>query len=80
MSSELISREKLIEAINTEISNVPAPDTEPDYYVGVTQGLKLAVAVINNAPAVDLQHGGSMDNFCVNCGAKIIKGDDYGTH
>lgn len=53
LEGELISRKMLKEALQSEISNVPSPDSEQDYYVGVKQGLKLADAVIDNAPIVD---------------------------
>jgi hypothetical protein len=52
MNNDLISRNALKEAMQTEITNVPQPDTDADYYVGVKQGLKLAETMIENAPAV----------------------------
>lgn len=50
-----ISRENLKEQIKTEIANVPKPDTDTDYYVGVEQGLKLAKVIIDNAPTVETE-------------------------
>ena len=52
MNNDLISRSELKKAMQTEIANVPQPDTDADYYVGVKQGLKLAETLINNASTV----------------------------
>lgn len=49
---DLISRSALKEQIKTELANVPQPDTDAYYYIGVKQGLKFADAIINNAPTV----------------------------
>ena len=51
---DTISRKVLIDALKTELANVPQPDTDADYYIGVKQGLKLAEAIIDNATPVEL--------------------------
>lgn len=48
----LIDADALKEQIKTELANVPQPDTDADYYIGVKQGLKFADAIIDNAPTV----------------------------
>lgn len=54
MDNDLISREALKDVLKTELANVPQPDTDADYYIGVKQGLKLAETIIDNAPTVDM--------------------------
>lgn len=49
----LIDADALKDVLKTELANVPQPDTDADYYVGVRQGLKLAETIINNAPTVE---------------------------
>lgn len=75
----LIDAEALKDVLKTELANVPQPDTDADYYVGVRQGLKLAETIINNAPTVEEEmyreetcnHKNSCDDYkywhCIGC-------------
>lgn len=59
---DTISRKVLIDTLKTEFANVPQPDTDADYYVGVKQGLKLAETIIDNASTAELYREETCEN------------------
>lgn len=71
MNNDLISREALMQVLKTELANVPQPDTDADYYIGVKQGLKLAETIINNAPTVDERPQGESVIKCQDCKYRV---------
>lgn len=67
MNNDLISREELKKALQSELNNIQ-PLSDTNYYVGVKQGLKFAETVIDNAPTVE-----NITIFCENADEKTVE-------